>query len=172
MRLLPLTILSLAAASMLWAECSICQSAQATAPITSTISRENVALSGVWVSNCYPIEQTLFSQDTYTFSATGSFSLEVNRYTDQQCQTYKAGSNFYGTYQVGEKVDTIGGETAVKVRMNIDNADWPEGVASQVDWLLQLNQDTLRFGAFNPPFNWINNNVIFQKLKGQGPMVF
>jgi hypothetical protein len=173
MRVLSLTLLSLVAAGALWAECSQCQSADPVSPAAlTTISKDNLALSGVWVSNCYGVEQTLFSQDTYTFSATGSFSLEVNRFADRQCSSYKGGSNFYGSYQVGEQVDTMGGEKARKVRMSIDNADWPEGVASQVDWLLQLEQDTLRFGAFNPPFNWINNNVVFQKLKGQGPMVF
>lgn len=175
MRVLSLTLLSLAAAGVLWAECSQCQSASLSAPAPAaltTISQDNLALSGVWVSNCYSVEQALFSQDTYTFSATGSFSLEVNRYADRQCQSYKGGSNFYGSFQVGEAVDTMGGEKARKLRMSIDNADWPEGVASQVDWLLQLEQDSLRFGAFNPPFNWINNNVVFQKLKGQGPMIF
>ena len=62
----------------------------------------------------------------------------------------------------------MSGDKARKLRMSIDNADWPEGVASQVDWLLQLDKETLRFGAFNLPFNWINNNVVFQKL-ASGP---
>ena len=85
------------------------------APALTTINQDNLALSGVWVSNCcYGVEQALFSQDTYTFSATGGFSLEVNRYADRQCQTYKGGSNFYGSYQVGEQVDTMSGDKARK----------------------------------------------------------
>ena len=172
MRTLSLSIPTLAAAGLLWAECSLCQASLPQPAAVAQIPQQNLSLAGVWVSNCYKAEETAFNQDTYTFSATGSFSLEVNRYSDNQCQDYTNGSNFYGTYQLGEKVNTMSGEKAYKLRMYIDNADWPEGIASQVDWLLQLNQTSLRFGAFNPPFNWINNNVVFQKLKGQGPMVF
>jgi hypothetical protein len=175
MRLLSLSVIALSAAALVWTECSQCQDAQAAQPIPqviSTISRDQVALSGVWISNCYVVDPSQFSQDTYTFSATGSFSLEVNRFNDNQCQTYRSGSNFYGTYQLGEKVDTMGGDKAIKARISLDNADWPEGVGSQSDWLIQLDGEILRLGAFNPPFNWINNTIQYQKLKGQGPMVF
>jgi hypothetical protein len=175
MRLLSLTVIALSAAALVWTECSQCQDAKSTEPATqivSSISRDNVALSGIWVSNCYLLDPSQFSQDTYTFSATGGFSLEVNRFADNQCQSFKSGSNFYGTYLLNEKVDTMDGEKAIKARITLDNADWPEGIASQVDWLLQLDGEKLRFGTFNPPFNWINNAVIYQKIKGQGPMVF
>ncbi|MEY4590770.1 MAG: hypothetical protein RL497_2846 [Pseudomonadota bacterium] len=176
MRALPHTIVFLAAAALLWAECSLCQPA-VTKPTLFSITQQNLAITGAWLSNCYKVEhptfnKDFFSQNTYIFSATGNFSLEVNRFSDSQCQEYLDGNDFYGTYQLGEKLNIQGGGKAHVLHMNIDNASGPDEMATQVDWLLQLDQNSLRFGALNSPFNWINNSVVFQKLKGQGPMVF
>ena len=174
MRISLFAIIALAA-SILWAECTLCQPNAATRAAISPITQANIAMAGVWQSNCYQVERAaapLFNQDTYTFSATGSFSLETNHFTDANCQEYLRGSNFYGTFQLGEKTETLGGESARTLHMLIDNADWPEGVANEVNWIIVLQQDQFRFGSLNPPFNWVNNGVVFQKLKGQGPMVF
>ena len=133
---------------------------------------DRMRLLGVWVSNCYnPAQfsrhgQNIFVKDTYTFGASGSYTLETSHFSDAQCtQTAGNAENFFGEYALGDAAENADAKNLRRINLTLDNADWPEQFpTATLQWVIGFNKNRLFFGAFNPPTNSLMRGLWFEKV--------